>query len=270
VGKECLSESSVGLVGILSSSLLVSSLECSGSLSCLSDVRVKLGSESEVSQSVLLDGSNGRRSGLLGSEGRLDFSRVDDSGNIGVGEERSGCVVEFVQLSESISGPENESSDVSSGGELKEVEGFNVDEFNSGKISEGVDESAVLRVDNEGSSSGNVSAISDLSVSSSDVSGFLSLDDIIVCVEVLEESDGSGGFVDVGKRCSVDNQRNFSNSFDSVSSGQNKGGEGRSGKSGSDGVSSLVKRRLSVPSSEGLGGCKHSSSSAHVSESSLT
>jgi len=270
VGKKCLSESSVDLVGSLSSSLGVSSLLSSGNLSCFSDVRVESGSESEIGQSVLSDGSDGGRSGLLGSEGGLDFSRVDDSGKIGVGNERSGCVVESVQLSESISGPENESSDVSSRGELKEVEGFNVDEFNSGKVSEGVDKVAVLRVDDERSSSGNVSAVSDLSVSSSDLSGFLGLDDIIVCVEGLEESNGSGGLFDVGKRCSVDNQRNFSNSFDSVSSGQNKGGEGRSGKSGSDGVSSLVKRRLSVPSSEGFGGCKHSSSSAHVSESSLT
>lgn len=54
-----------------------------------------------------------------------------------------------------------------------------------------------------------------------------------------------------------------------MSSSQNKRGEGRGSQSRGEGISALVDIDLSVPLSPGLGGGEHSSSSAHVTESSL-
>jgi len=242
----------------------------SSGLSSSSSVRVELGSEGSVGQSVLSVGVDRSLLGVFGSESRLNFSGVDDSGKIGVGDERSGSVVELIQFGEGILGPDDESSNVTSGSKLKKVQSVDVDEFDSGKISKSINEFALFRVDNEGSSSGNVSAISDFSVSTSNRSRRFGFEDIVISVHGFQESNSSRGLFNVGKGSNVDDQRDFSNSFDSVSSGKNQSGESRSCKSRSNCVSSLVDRGLSVPSSPDFSGGKHSSSSAHVSESSLS
>lgn len=58
--------------------------------------------------------------------------------------------------------------------------------------------------------------------------------------------------------------------FDSVSSGQDQRSGSASGESGDNSESSLVLVDLSVPSAVGLGGREHTSSTAHVTESSLS
>jgi len=55
-----------------------------------------------------------------------------------------------------------------------------------------------------------------------------------------------------------------------VSTGHDEGGDGRGGKGRGNSVSLLVDVDLSVPSSPGAGGGEHSSTTAHVSEGSLS
>lgn len=74
------------------------------------------------------------------------------------------------------------------------------------------------------------------------------------------------GRLDVGR----DDEGAFLDLLDSVTSSENKGWEGRCGESRSDGVSLLVLVDLDVPFPPSLGRGEHSTTSAHVTESSLS
>ena len=88
---------------------------------------------------------------MSGSDNGLDFVGVDQSGEIGVSEEGSFKNVsllsdsgggegseDVVKSFEGGSGPDNESSEVTSGGELEEIESINMADFNSGNVSSGL------------------------------------------------------------------------------------------------------------------------------------
>jgi len=157
---------------------------------------------------------------------------------------------------------------VSSGGELEEVEPSNVNELDSGDVSESLDDSVVLVVDDQGSSSHSVPSSSHLSLSSSDLPGVGDLDDVGVSLGSLEESDGLLG-LGVGLGGVGDDEGDLLDLLDSVSSSENERGEGRGGESRNDGESLLVLVDLDVPLPPDLGGSEHSSTSAHVSEGGL-
>jgi len=98
----------------------------------------------------------------------------------------------------------------------------------------------------------------------------LGLGDVIVGVEALEELDGIRGLDDVVEGLGVNDEGDLSDLLYAVTTGKDQGGDGGTGQSRGDGVSALVQVGASVPSSPDLGGCEHSSTSAHVSESSLS
>lgn len=244
-------------------------------------IRIQLDHGSEVVEWVLVLGEALSLEDLF-SERRLDFIRVDDSSEIWVGNDgswedvvrldlRSGFVAseDGVELLEGILGPDDESSQMTSWGELQEIESVNRGGFNSWKISEGLGDGGFIVVNNEWSSSLSVSSVSHFSLSSSDVVRSLSLFNISVGSQSFQESNSLGGLVNSVDGLVVNNQRNFWNSFDSVSSGQNQRRNSSSSDGGSYSVSLFSGVDLSVPSSPGLSWSEHSSSSAHVSKSSL-
>jgi len=245
--------------------------------------RVKSDSSSSVSERVQL--GSGLAVGLSGNvDSVLDFLRVDESVDIGVGHDGSWesvvdlglrllglSSVDRVQLLKSISGPDDESSEVSSWGELKNIESVNIAEFNSWQVSQSLDHGAVICVvNNQRSSSLSVSSVSGFSLTVSKGHGLNNLLNIGVSIEGLEESNSLGGFVDSVNGLVVNNQRNFRNIINVVSSGHNQSGNSRSSNGRNHSVSLLVDVNSSVPSSPGLGWGEHSSLSAHVSKSSLT
>jgi hypothetical protein len=65
------------------------------------------------------------------------------------------------------------------------------------------------------------------------------------------------------------NERDFGHLLDLVSAGHNEGRDSRGRKGGCDSVSALSDIHLAVPAPPDLGGRKHASASAHVSEGSL-
>lgn len=96
-----------------------------------------------------------------------------------------------VELFESVFSPNAESSDVSSGGKLEEVESGNVDGLNSGNVSQSFNERYVgTLVDDQRSSSGSVSSVSDFTSSGSDLLSVNDFLDISPSSDVLKESDG--------------------------------------------------------------------------------
>jgi len=245
--------------------------------------RVKSNSSSSVSERVQL--GSGLAVGVSWDvDGVLDFLRVDDSVDIGVGHDGSWesvvglslrllglSSIDRVQLLKSISGPDDESSEVSSWGELKNVESVNIAEFNSWQVSQSLEHGAVICVvNNQRSSSLSESSVSGLSLSVSKGHGSSHLLNIVKSVKSLEESNSLGGFVDSIDGLVINNQRNFRNVVNVVSSGHNQSGNSRSSNGGDHSVSLLIDVNSSVPSSPGLGWGEHSTLSAHVSKSSLT
>ena len=97
----------------------------------------------------------------LGSDNGLDFGRVDESSEVSIGEDGSledvslladsggGLGAENVVKSlEGGLGPDDESAEVASGGELEEVESVDVASLDSGDVSGGLgDESVLVGVD---------------------------------------------------------------------------------------------------------------------------
>lgn len=198
-----------------------------------------------VLEGVLLLDLVGGLGGLLVPDGRLDFVRVDDSGEVRVGDlvVRDGPVaggslvssVDAVELLESTLSPDDESSDVSSGGELEEVESGDVDGLDTGDVPEGSDQGHIsAAIDNKRSSSGSVPSVSVFAVSSSDLDSVSNLLDITESSDVLKELDGLLGPLD-GLGTVVDDEGEFGDLVNSVSSGLHQGEDGGSSNGGGDG-----------------------------------
>jgi len=210
-----------------------------------------------------------------GSEDGLDLVRVDESGDVGGGDLGGGEVEARLPLVDTVKGgngglgPDDESTDVSTRGELEQVELVNRAGLDTWDVLEGSDETLVLGVDDKGSSSLPVSPVPHLSFTGTDLSRVGDLGDVGVSGDGLQELDsglGLGGRLDAGG----DDKGDLLDLLDSVTTGEDKGWEGRSGDGRGNGVSLLVLVDLDVPLPPGLGGSEHSTTSAHVTESGLT
>jgi hypothetical protein len=208
------------------SSLLANSLllvYSPGSFSHQSCVRVKHVKSLGVSEGVggLQLMENSVASGAPNSS--LNFIGVDDAGDIGVSNLVSGegpalllrtsLLVgseDVVKLLECTFGPDDKSSDVSSGGKLKEVKPANVSDLNSRNVSESLDQRDIgTTVDDQRSSS------------ASDLDSVNNLLDISPSSGVLEESDGLSGAFDLFGSIR-DDKGQLGDGIDSVSSSLDK------------------------------------------------
>lgn len=184
----------------------------------------------------------------------------------------SGSVVVSVVLVEGSEGalsPDDEASEMASRSELEEVESGNSDGFDSRDIAEGTSEVSLLSVDDKGTASLYIASVSQLSLSGTDLLGILDVLDVLVGSELLEEGDGVLGLLESLEASIGDDEGDFGDGLDSVSTGKNERGQRGGGKGRGDGEASLVEIDLSVPLSVDLVGSEHTSSTAHVSVSSL-
>jgi len=245
-------------------------------------VGIELDEIAEVGEGIPLD----RRMSvvnLLGSEVGLDFLRVDQTTQIGVGESNSGksesdldfrtlfvSSIDLVELFESALGPDDKSSEMTSGSELEEVQSLNAAELDTGDVTEGSQERGTFVVDDQGTSAFDVSPVPHLASTGTD---FLGVDDSLnigVGVESLQDTDGSLGLLDRDDGVISDDEGDFGDLVDPVTTSENQRGGGGGGECRDKGITPLVLVDSTVPSSVGLGGAEHASSSTHVSESSLT
>jgi len=168
----------------------------------------------------------------------LDLVTVDEAGDIGVGD--LGCGEEvillegggfvegpenFVKKSKSGLSPDNETADMSSGGELEEVQSPDIDELNTGQVAEGLDDAVVLVVNNKGATALTMPAVPELSLSGTELAGVGDLDNIGIGIEGLEEGNSLLGLGE-GLGSSVDDEGNLLDLLDAVTAGENKGREG--------------------------------------------
>lgn len=217
------------------------------------------------------------------SDGSLDFVGVDDSGDVSVGEDGSGELESFlllsgisvgsedvVQFSEGSFSPDGESSQLTSWSQLEEVQSVDVEDIDSWDVSEGsFDVVLVVIDDDQGSLLLDESFVSEFSLSGSGLLSVVDSEDVLEQSESLEDGDGISGLGDLSEGV-IDDQWQFWEAAQSVSSGQNEGDNTGSSDSGGDGVSLLLDIDSSVPSSPGVEWGEHSTTSAHVSESGLS
>jgi len=174
-----------------------------------------------------------------------------------------------IEALEGILGPNAESTQVSSRGELQQVQVLDGNELNTRNVSEGLDERTLLVVNDQRTTALDVSSVSELTLSGSDAVGFNDSFDIIVSVEGLQQSNGLLGLINTFNELGVNDQRDFGNLVNLVTTGHDQSWDSGGSQSRGNSVSSLVDWDLNVPLSPGLGWCKHSTTTAHVSKSSL-
>jgi len=229
--------------------------------------------------------SSGDWSGIvsLWSDDALDFVGVDDLSDIRVGDQMSLEVVSRLALGgnsvgtenlveglESGLSPDDESADLTTWGELSEVKSSDINDFNTRDVSDGLGElSAFTVVNKEWTLSDLVVVASGFSNTRSGGLGVNDLFDVVVNTNSLQEGNSFLGLFNTFELV-VNNQWDQWSLFDSVSSGENERDQSRSSQSGGNGMSSLLKVDLSVPSSPGLDWGEHSTLSAHVTEGTLT
>ena len=152
--------------------------------------------------------------------------------------------------------------------ELQEVESPHVDELNTWEVTERPDDTIVFVVYDQWATTLAVAAIAHLALAGPEFPRVGHFDNVSVRVEGLEECYGLLGLFE-GLGSGGDDERNFLDLLDAVSTGKDQRGEGGCSESGNDGEATLVLVYFDMPLAPGLGGGKHATATAHVSECSL-
>jgi len=217
---------------------------------------------------------------LDGAELGLNLVRVDDSGEVGTVD---GVTLELVstllgalggvgaedvvEAGEGIGGEDDESSEVTAGGELEEVDSVHVARVDTGEVTgASLDVGVLVSVDDQGSLAHGESGVAVLSFTVSHLLGFADSVEVLLgaeLVEGVEESTGGAGVHGVG------DERELGHIVDTVTTGLDERSAGGGGEGGSDGVSLLVGVYLSVPFSPDLEGSEHATLAALVTEGGL-
>ena len=217
---------------------------------------------------------------LDGAELGLNLVRVDDSGEVGTVDHVTLELVsallgsldgvgteDVVEAGEGIGGEHDESSNVTTGGELEEVESVDVAGVNTGEVpGASLDVRVTVSVDDQGSLAHGEAGVAVLSLSVSHLLGFADSVEVLLGSELVEGGEErSGG-------CGVDgigDEGQLGDIVDTVTTGHDERSAGSGGEGGGDGVSLLVGVDLSVPFSPDLEGSEHATLAALVTERGL-
>lgn len=194
--------------------------------------------ESLVGQSIGLGGFTlDDMSRLDISEDSLNLVGVYDSGEIStlhnssvesVSLLLSGSLHEVsedgVESSEGRLGVDNESTEVTSGSELQDVESVDVANIDTLDVSSGLGNRVIIVVDNEGTLSHDISRVSVFAFTSSDFAGALDLIEIVINTKLGEDLEEVGCLL--GGRESINDKRELSDGINGVSSGHDERGAG--------------------------------------------
>jgi len=211
-----------------------------------------------------------------------DFFRADETFEIGVGhlgERKLDSLLELGLLGEGSENsielavgrfrPDDETSDVSSGSDLEKVQALNGKKSDTGNIAESTAKSNVVVVDDNGTELLLVATVAHGTASSSVALGGNNLFDVGPDVGALEESYGILG---LGEALNFvgHNIWDLRDLFDPVTASLDESRDSRGSNSRSNGVTLLADVDKAVPFAIDLQGSEHATSTAHVSESSLT
>lgn len=129
--------------------------------------------------------------------------------------------------------------------QLEEVEGRDGRGLNTGDVAEGTDELLAIGlwvVDNQWAAALSVSSVPQFTLTGTNLAGLLDLDEILAGAKGLEERNGSLGLDDsiVLEGLGVDDQWDFWDVGNAVTTGEKKGGDG-GGSNGGCGSESPIR-----------------------------
>ena len=238
---------------------------------------------------LLLHGTTAGDSVALGSvEGALDFGAVDEAVEVGLGDAvggqeevalvgggLGGGAVDLVEGLEGGRGPDDKAAEVTTGGELEEVESGDGAGLNTGDVAEATDNLATVGlgvVDDEGTTALAVTAATELTLTGAELLGAPDLVEVITGTDGAEESNaasglGDGGTLEDGR---VDDEGDLGDGHDLVATGHQERGSSGSSQGGAGSVALLALVDLDVPAAPDLGRGEHATGTAHVTEGGLT
>lgn len=222
---------------------------------------------------------------MLGSsraEDGLDLLRVDDTGDIGVGDAAggqevvlleggglSGGTVEGVELLKGALSPDDKATEVTTGSQSEQVQAADIAELNTGNVTEGLDNTIVLLEDDEGTTTLTEATVTHLSLTGTESAGILDTLDIGKGGNLLEDLDGLLGLL-AGLSLVGEDEGELGDLLDAVTTGKDEGGEGRGSQGTDNSVTTLVDRHLTMPAAPDLGGCKHTTTTTHITKGTLS
>lgn len=199
-----------------------------------------------------LDGGHLERVSLLGegdldrrhwAQDGLDLIGVDDTGQIGVGHERTRqveavlkfgallvCAEDRIQLLEGTLGPDDESAQVATRSQVQQRQVINQSKLNTRKISESLVESLGDIIDDQRTSSLSVSSISGFAHTTADLLRISCLFNIIHGTDLSQSGLGVFSAGNAVQRVRY-NQRKFRDVFDAVATGHDEGRKSRGSQS---------------------------------------
>lgn len=216
----------------------------------------------------------------LHAEFALDLVRVNDSGEVSAGHHVSSELEarlddgllsvgteDLVKSLKGVLGEDDESTEMTTRGELEEVKSVDVAGVDTGEVAGGVlDEVVLLTVDDQGTLTEAEAGVSELTLTGAHLLGGADAGEVAGTAEVVERLEELGGLLEVE---GVNNEGKLGDVLDSVTTGHDEGTASSGGESGGNSVSFLVVVNLSLPLSPDLEGSEHATLAAHVTESTL-
>lgn len=235
-----------------------------------------------VAQRVLLLLATAGALGTGGTGNGLDLVRVDETGDIGVGDDGSGKGVtrllqrgglegteNGIQLFKGTLRPDDEATKMTTRGKLQKVQTLDASKLDTGNVAKGTANTIVLAVHDEGTTTLGVTAVPELTLTGTDGTASLYLFNVIIGTDGLHQLDGSLGLAQALDAIGND-KRHLGDLLDAVTTGHDKGRKGRGSDSRDGSIATLVDVDLSVPLAERLGRGKHATTTTHVTKGSLT
>ncbi len=238
---------------------------------------------------LLLDsGTLGAGLALGGTDDGLDLRRVDEASDIGLGDNggwkkevlleggwSGGGSVDGVKGLESGGGPDDETSEVSTWGELEEVQREDRASLNTGNVAESERKLLSINfwvVDDQWAATLAVTATTELTLSSAELAGSLDLGKIGTSTNRVKESDGNGsaGNGGTGEDLRVDDEWDLWDGSDLVTARHQEGWDRGSSQGRGSSETLLAKVDLLVPLAPDLSWGEHATGAAHVTEGSLS
>jgi len=158
---------------------------------------------------------------------------------------------------------------VSTGSKLEEVEAADAAKLNSGKVAEGLLNTVVGGVDDKRSTTEGVTTSTHLTLTGTDLLGITGLLNILKSTNGSKDILGSGSLL--GRLNGiVKHERNLRNLIDTVTTSHNKGRNSSGSQGGRNSIPLLGYIDLTVPLPPSLGRSKHTSTTTHVTEGTLS
>lgn len=153
----------------------------------------------------------------------------------------SGGAIDIVESLESSRGPDDEAAEMTTGGELKQVQGADGRGLNTGNVAETLDELLAINlraVDNERTTALAVSATTELALASTELLGASDLVQVGTSSDSLEKGDGGSSAAQgtTVEQSRVDDERDLRDGHDLVTTSQQQ----RRGSRGSQGRASSI------------------------------